>query len=153
MATPSKILVSACLLGQKVRYDGRDARPEADLLARLQAEGRVVTLCPEVAAGLPIPRPPAEIRDGRVVEADGTDRTDIYDKGARLALELCRKHGISVAILKENSPSCGSRTVYDGSFSGALIPGSGRTTRLLRLNGIQVFSELEGTAALEAMEG
>lgn len=147
-----KVLVSRCLLGHPVRYDGGASGP-FDLLARWQAQGRVVALCPEVAGGLPTPRPPAEIPGGQgaevlagrvpVVDVTGADVTRAFMAGAEVALQLVRRHGIKVAILKANSPSCGNLETYDGSFSGVRVVGEGVTAALLRREGVQVFSELQ----------
>ncbi|EKT4467192.1 DUF523 domain-containing protein [Pseudomonas putida] len=156
----AKVLVSACLLGQPVRYDGRDSG-HPDLLQRWQAEGRVVALCPEMAGGLPTPRPPAEIPGGQggavldgqaqVVTVAGSDVSAAFLTGARQALALVRQHGIRVAVLKSGSPSCGNRLTYDGTFSGVKVAGEGVTTALLRREGVQVFSELELDAAQRAL--
>jgi len=138
-----KILVSACLLGEKVRYDGEDSH-QTGLLETWQAEGRVIPLCPEVAGGLPVPRAPAEIQpDGRIINIEHEDVTDAFERGARKALELCRKHEIQIAILKEGSPSCGSSLINNGNFDRTKVSGQGITTRLLEANHIQVFSENE----------
>ena len=157
-----KILISACLLGQRVRYDGDGARSGHELLARWEREGRLVPICPEVAGGLPVPRPPAELRGGdggdvlagsaQVVTAAGADVSPFFRSGAQAALALAERHGIRVAVLKERSPSCGSRFVYDGSFSRTRVPGQGVTAALLREHGIRVFSEeeLESAAAYMA---
>ncbi|MEH6629465.1 MAG: DUF523 domain-containing protein [Halopseudomonas aestusnigri] len=145
----SKILVSACLMGKPVRYDGNYAFKELDQLTQLQKEGRVVLLCPETAAGLPTPRPAAEIKQGQVVTSDGQNITDAFITGAHKALQLCQTQGIKLAILKENSPSCGSKFIYDGSFSGTRIKGSGKVTDLLRAYGIKVFSEEDIAEALQ----
>ena len=128
-----KILVSRCLLGHRVRYDGGSHGP-FDLLERWQAQGRVVALCPEVAGGLPTPRAPAEIPGGRgalvlegqapVVTVDGADVTGAFVRGAEQAMALVDRHGIRLAILKARSPSCGNRENYDGSFSGLRVPGN-----------------------------
>ncbi|MGE7993804.1 DUF523 domain-containing protein [Pseudomonas sp. NPDC089554] len=157
-----KVLVSACLLGQPVRYDGR-ASGHPDLLQQWQAEGRVVPLCPEVAGGLPTPRPPAEIPGGQgaqvldgqaqVLTVVGEDVSAAFLSGANQALALVRRHGIRVAVLKAGSPSCGNRLTYDGTFSGAKVPGEGVTTALLRREGVLVFSELELDAAEAALAG
>ncbi len=144
-----KILVSACLMGKPVRYDGNYAHKELDLLTKLQKDGRIVLLCPETAAGLPIPRPAAEIKKGQVVTSGGQDMTGIFITGAQKTLQLCQTQGIKLAILKENSPSCGSKFIYDGSFSGTKIEGSGKVTDLLRAHGIRVFSEEDLAEALE----
>ena len=152
-----KILVSRCLLGQRVRYDG-GAHGPFDLLERWQAEGRVVPLCPEVAGGLPTPRAPAEIPGGqgaRVLDGelpvmtDGSeDVTAHFVAGARIALELVAAHGIRMAVLKARSPSCGNRENYDGSFSGTRVAGEGVTAAALRRAGVEVFSEQELDAAV-----
>ncbi|MCZ4281215.1 DUF523 domain-containing protein [Kiloniella laminariae] len=136
-----QILVSACLLGQAVRYDGRYASRGHKRLLDLQAAGLIVTLCPEMAAGLPVPRPPAEIYRGQVLSDQGENLTDTFDRGAEIALKLCQNKKITMAILKENSPSCGSSFIYDGQFKGNKIRGAGKVTDLLRTHGITVFSE------------
>ena len=147
-----KILVSRCLLGHRVRYDGGASGP-FDLLEQWIAEDRVVPLCPEVAGGLPTPRAAAEIPGGQgaqvldgtaaVITTDGEDVSAQFLDGARQALELVQKHGIRVAVLKANSPSCGNRLTYDGTFSGVKVSGEGVTAALLTRHGVQVFSELE----------
>lgn len=160
-----KILVSRCLLGHAVRYDG-GAHGPFELLLRWQAEGRVVALCPEVAGGLPTPRPPAEIPggqgtavlDGRVSvhTVDGADVGAQFLAGATAALALVREHGIRLAVLKARSPSCGNLENYDGSFSGRRVAGEGVTAALLRRAGVQVFNEeqlAEAQCALLALEG
>lgn len=139
-----------------MRYDGRDSNVGSELLTRLRAQGRVVTICPEVAGGLPIPRPPAEILGGdghdvlageaRVLTATD-DVTDAYVTGARRALELAQQHNIKVAILKARSPSCGVRQIYDGTHSAQLRDGAGVTAALLREHGIEVFDEEQLTEA------
>lgn len=159
-----KLLVSRCLLGEAVRYDGVASGHFSSLL-RWQAEGRVVALCPEVFGGLPTPRPPAEIPGGQggqvldglgaVIARDGTDVSAAFLRGAQEALRLVRKHGIQLAVLKARSPSCGNRETYDGSFSGRRVAGEGVTAAALRRAGVQVFSELElaeVAAALATLE-
>ncbi|RMH61721.1 MAG: DUF523 domain-containing protein [Zetaproteobacteria bacterium] len=145
-----KILVSACLLGEKVRYDGADCAQQG-LLQKWQREGRVVPYCPEVSGGLEVPRPPAEIEGGdaegvlrgerRVLRHDGKDVTHAFIAGAERALADCWRHQIKIAILKEGSPSCGVCEVRDGSFSGRRVNGQGVTARLLARHGISVFHE------------
>lgn len=147
-----KVLVSACLLGQRVRYDGRDARAPSAILDRWAEEGRIVPFCPEVAGGLPTPRPPAEIQggDGAVVLAGRArvatrteDVTEFFVAGAEAALAAARAQGVVAAVLKERSPSCASRSLYDGSFAGRLRPGRGVTAALLASEGLRIFSEEE----------
>jgi uncharacterized protein YbbK (DUF523 family) len=140
-ADPVRVLVSACLLGQPVRYDGQSKGIVSDWLSALGAEGRVLAFCPEVAGGLPTPRPPAERQDERVVTASGLDVTTEFERGAELALALCQAQGIRFALLKEGSPSCGSGRIYNGHFEGVSVVGEGKTTALLRRHGIAVFSE------------
>jgi uncharacterized protein YbbK (DUF523 family) len=146
----SKILISACLLGQPVRFDGQSKFVENTVLQQWNNAGRLVPVCPEVSGGLPVPRPAAEIQGsaddvlagmGHVTTKDNGDVSQFFLCGAQHALKLCRQHNIRIAILKENSPSCGSTHVPDGSFSGKIIPGEGVTARLLRQNGIRVYSE------------
>ena len=131
--------VSACLCGFPCRYDGK-SKPDERIKA-LYEEGRALPVCPEKLGGLTTPRTPCEIINGRVVSSDGEDRTNEYLLGSQRVLELCKKHGIKKAILKQNSPSCGSTHIYDGTFSGTLIEGEGCLTALLRKNGIEVTGE------------
>jgi uncharacterized protein YbbK (DUF523 family) len=156
-----KILVSRCLLGHRVRYDCGASGP-FDQLAAWQAEGRVVAVCPEVAGGLPTPRPSAEIPGGQgmdvwegraqVLTADGEDFSEAFLDGARQALALVQRHGIRIAVLKANSPSCGNLLTYDGTFSGVKVTGEGVTAALLKRHGVQVFSELELAEAVVALD-
>jgi uncharacterized protein YbbK (DUF523 family) len=159
VAAMERILVSACLLGRPVRYDGTGRRSDDALFQQWRREGRLVPVCPEVTGGLPVPRPPAEISGGRgadvldgrarVLTRDGEDVTRHFVAGARHALDQARACGAKIAILKENSPSCGSLGVYDGTFSGTRISGEGVTTALLERHGIEVFAEdaIEAAAA------
>ena len=148
---PPCLLVSACLCGQTVRYDGRGCLVPAIRL--LVEEGKALPFCPECAGGLPVPRLPAECRSGRVVRSDGEDCTAAFEEGARRALAFCREWGLTAAILKEDSPSCGTHRVYDGSFSGRKTEGMGLTAHLLMQAGIPVFCEQEWEAALRIGEG
>ncbi|MCA2230145.1 DUF523 domain-containing protein [Nonomuraea aurantiaca] len=147
-----RILVSACLMGRRVRYDGGAKTSVDALLAAWREEGRLVPFCPEVSGGLPVPRPAAEIEGGaggaavlsgeaRVLASDGSDVTAEFVAGARAALEVARSSGIRVAVLKEGSPSCGALAVYDGTFGGRRVPGQGVTTALLEEHGVRVFTE------------
>ena len=146
------ILVSACLLNHFVRYKG-DGNPCPILLEAL-AKGhgeRLLPFCPEVAGGLPTPRHPAEIQGGTgadvlqgtamVVNKQGEDVTSAFVEGAKKCAALCQEKGITVAILKQRSPSCGSRAVYDGTFCGKTIAGQGVTAALLTSMGIKVYGE------------
>jgi len=133
------ILVSACLLGVRCRYDGA-SRPLPGIEKLMETE-TLIPVCPEQAGGLPTPREPCEIRDGRAVTASGRDVTEIYERGAAEALRLARLYGCRTALLKERSPSCGCREVYDGSFTKTLVPGMGFTAALLAQNGVAVYGE------------
>ena len=147
-----RVLVSACLLGEKVRYNGADAASASAILEGWRAEGRIVAFCPEVAGGLGVPRPAAEIRGqdggavldgtGHVVTVAGEDVTPAFRRGAELAVEAALAQGARLAVLKEGSPSCGSGTIHDGSFTGGRKPGPGVTAALLERRGLRVFSEL-----------
>jgi uncharacterized protein YbbK (DUF523 family) len=152
-----KILISACLLGERVRYHGGDATLSDPILDGWRREGRLVPFCPEVAGGLPVPRPAAEIQgpggaavltgEGRVVTSGGSDVTEAFLAGARGALEVATRHGARVAVLKEGSPSCGTREIYDGTFTGRRRAGGGVTAALLAENDVRVFDERELEAA------
>lgn len=135
------ILVSACLLGIGCRYDGKHKANEA--VTALTERFNLIPFCPEIYGGLPTPRTPSERIGDRVMMADGRDVTQNYQKGAEEALELCRIYGITTAILKERSPSCGKGVIYDGSFSGTLTDRDGVTAELLIANGIRVLGESE----------
>ena len=147
----SMVLVSSCLLGEPVRYDGAGAAASHPVLERWLAEGRVVSFCPELAGGLGVPRPPVELQGGgggealegraRVGGAGGEDVTAAFIAGALAAVELCRRRSIRVAVLKERSPSCGGAWIHDGTVSGRLGPGQGVAAAALRAAGIDVFSE------------
>jgi uncharacterized protein YbbK (DUF523 family) len=136
-----KILVSSCLLGQPVRYDGQSKGLASNMLTQWLQEKRVVAFCPEVAGGLPTPRPPAEINLEKVIAVTGEDVTDEFQLGAEKALALCKSQQIKFALLKESSPSCGRNTIYDGSHRGVKVAGMGLTAEKLVKAGIQVFSE------------
>ncbi len=136
-----KILVSACLLGERCRYDGM-SKPESDIIA-LEGRHELIPVCPEVLGGLQTPRAPAEICGSRVINSEGKDVTAQYSLGAQKALEIALENGCTLAILKEKSPSCGKGRVYDGSFSRSLKVGDGITAALLISNGITVIGESE----------
>ena len=161
------ILVSACLLGQRSRYHGGSAFCKNAILERWMSEGRVVAICPEVAGGLPTPRPPSEIAQAaggalvlagsaRVVEKTGRDVTTEFVMGARQALAVAKQRGIRLAILKEGSPSCGSGYTHDGRFVGVHTSNPGVTAALLLQEGIRVFSETqldEAACFVDRLEG
>ncbi|WP_312332215.1 DUF523 domain-containing protein [Acinetobacter variabilis] len=144
-------LISACLLGHKVRYDGRDCLGK-ELVDHLLPD-QYVTICPEVSSGLPIPRPAAEIQGGtglevlkglaQVTDIQGRDVSTAFIQGAYAALKLAQKFQVTHAVLKANSPSCGSKLIYDGSFTGNKIQGDGVTAALLKQHGMEVMTEDE----------
>ena len=142
------VAVSWCLCGRECRYDGT-AKTDAQAMAL--TEKGALCICPEVMGGLPIPREPAEIVGGdgydvldggaKVITVSGKDVTAEYIAGAEAALRLCRENGVTLALLKANSPSCGCDCIYDGSFTGGKRKGDGVTAALFKRNGIAVTTE------------
>ena len=140
-------IVSACLIGEKCRYDGSSCTDKR--LKEMYEKGKLAAVCPERDAGLGTPRSPMEIEGGdgadviegraRVVSKEGRDFTQEFIEGAKAALEAAKKHGAKRAYLKSCSPSCGCGRVYDGSFSGKLCKGDGVTAAMLKKNGIMVI--------------
>ena len=147
-----KILISACFLGYKVRFDGKDNLHDHPRLHKLIQKGCVISICPEVAGGLSTPRPPAEIKGDRVITTTEKDVTNEYQQGAQKALKLATHHGIKVALLKAKSPSCGNTHIYDGTFSRTLKEGMGITAKLLTDHGIRVFNETQIDEALDYLD-
>ena len=137
------ILVSACLLGESCRYDGK-SKPCERVIA-LKDTYNLIAVCPEVMGGLPTPRVPSEICGARVLMKDGRDVTENYNRGAEKALEIARENACTVAVLKEKSPSCGSGLIHNGLFDGGLVEGDGITAQLLKKAGIRVLGESEIT--------
>ena len=134
-----KVIVSACLLGDNVKYNGKNNKNDA-LIAFLK-DKEVIKVCPECLGGLKVPRIPSEIQGNRVINKDGEDVTNNYMDGAEKTLKIAKDANIKVAILKKNSPSCGSKKIYDGTFSNTLIDGEGITAKRLKDNGIVVLDE------------
>lgn len=150
----AQILISACLLGAPVRYDGASKPSAHALIERLRDQGSLLPICPELLGGLSTPRPAAEIvgpgsgdavLDGsaKLLTAQGEDVTQAFIQGAQRALAFVQARNITTAILKAKSPSCGSSQIYDGSHSAQLIDGQGVTAALFRRHGIKVFHEGE----------
>lgn len=149
----TKILVSACLMGFKIRYNGQDKPLIAEALARWQQEQRLVVHCPELAAGLATPRLPAELVGGggqealngmaNILESDGTDVSQHYLLAAWLALKTAQDSRCQLALMTDGSPTCGSQKIHDGSFQGITQPGMGVAAALLRQHGIEVYAETE----------
>ncbi len=146
------LMISACLLGENCKYNGGNNALPSEILAALKARFRLLPVCPERDGGLPTPRLSSERRGERVVNLAGEDVTEAFRRGAELALAAARREGCGLALLKERSPSCGSGVVYDGSFSGTLIPGDGVTAELLKQNGLAVYSETGIDALMENSE-
>lgn len=143
------IIVSACLCGMNTRYDGENNSNEK--VKKFLKAGKAIAVCPEQLGGLCTPRPPHEISGGdgktvlegnaKVLTKDGIDGTSYFIKGAEETLKIALEFGVTSAILKAKSPSCGFRKIYDGSFSKSLIEGNGVTAELLKRNGIKILTE------------
>ncbi len=134
-------LCSACLLGIECRYDGKSGLNEK--VIKLAKREILVPVCPEQLGGLPTPREPIELRDGKAITKSGKDVTEKLKRGAQQVLKLVKLFGIKEAIMKQGSPSCGCGRIYDGSFSGTLVEGDGVTAALLKKNGVKVISDEE----------
>ncbi|WPX09681.1 DUF523 domain-containing protein [Anaerocellum danielii] len=130
-------LISSCLIGLNTKYDGENNLRE-EVVERLKNEYILIPICPEQLGGLPTPRNPCEIKNGRVIDIEGRDFTDNFYKGAYEALKLAKFFDVQIAFLKSKSPSCGCGKIYDGSFSGKLVEGNGITTVVFMQNGIKV---------------
>ncbi|MPS61984.1 DUF523 domain-containing protein [Acinetobacter sp.] len=145
------LLISACLIGEPVRYDGRSCLHTR--LQQLFLNKKAHALCPELLGGFSTPRLPAEIVGGtgqdvldgkaKITDSSGLDVTELYLKGAYRTLEIARQIQATCVVLKENSPSCGSQKIYNGTFQGERITGVGITTALLQRHGFKVISENE----------
>ncbi len=140
------LLISACLMGVRCRYDGGTQR--LDCLDALMARHVLVPVCPEVLGGLPTPREPSEIVGERVLARTGEDVTAAFAQGAEEAVRIARLSGCTCALLKERSPSCGCGEVYDGTFSGGKRPGDGMTARRLMEAGVRVIGESQAKELL-----
>ena len=135
------ILISACLLGMSCRYNGEgQIIPGTD---KLMEKHHLVPICPEIYGGLSTPREPSEIKNGRVISKSGNDLTEYFERGAEEILALAKLYHCKYAILKERSPSCGYKEIYDGTFSGKIINGNGILAALLLKNGIVIIDETE----------
>lgn len=145
------ILISACLLGIRCRYDGAGKYDAS--IERLMEKHHLIPVCPEIYGGLPTPRAPSERAGDRVVSKEGRDVTAAFQKGAEETLVLAKLFQCQYAILKERSPSCGHGEIYDGTFSGKLAKGSGVTAELLAKNGIKVLGESQIEVLLDMEDG
>ena len=148
----TKVLISACLMGERVRYDGSSRPVFHAVLDQWQADGRVIAQCPETLGGLLVPRPAAEIEagfdgkdiyheQGKVITKQGHNVSQYFVRGARRIVELVKENNIKVAILKANSPSCGNEKIYTGTFERQLRDGQGVTAAALTEAGVKVFNE------------
>ena len=141
------ILVSACLCGKNCKWDGGNNKNQRvlDYMESMKGRAEFHEVCPEQMGGLPTPRPASEIRveDRRVVNTEGVDVTEEFERGAELALQVAKEFGCTLAILKERSPSCGCHGIYDGTFSKKIVEGMGKAAELLNANGIRVIGESE----------
>ncbi len=137
-----KILISACLLGQNVRYDANhNSILQNPLIKRLLDQDILIPVCPEVDGGLPIPRLPVELIGKKAIDSQGNDKTKNFTDGANKSSQLALKYNINIAIMKAKSPSCGKGKIYDGAFNKKLINGDGITVKALERAGVKVFSE------------
>lgn len=150
-----KVLISACLLGDKVRYDGRHNLLDHPVIERWRKQGRLVTVCPETLGGLPTPRPPAETQTRfpiLITTSSGEDVTPEFLSGAEKTLELAHRHDCCCALMKARSPSCGNQEIYDGSFSGTLTSAPGVAAGELIRHGLPVFNELQLEQLIQFVE-
>ena len=138
-----KVLISACLAGINCKFNGENNLLDSGVLDEISKKYHLLFICPEVFGGLSMPREPAEIKDGLVVTKTAKDVSENFKFGAEICLKIAKLNGCKKAILKARSPSCGSGQIYDGSFSKKLIFGDGVAAKLLKENGILVFSEDE----------
>ena len=141
-----KLLISSCLLGENVKYDGSNNGLSKDILDKLKEKYELFSFCPEVAGGLPTPRIPCEIISQnplKIVNKNNEDKTIEFVNGANKTLELCKKEGIKIALLKANSPSCSNSFIYDGTFNSIKIKENGVTTKQLKNHNITVYNETE----------
>lgn len=136
-----KYAVSKCLAGYNCKYNGGN---NLELkIKELEKNNGIIYICPEVFGGLPIPRIPFELIDGKAINKEGVDVTDMVLNGCYKALEMIKENGVTKVILKESSPTCGVNYIYDGSFSHTKIKGCGLLTKLLKENNIEVISNEE----------
>jgi len=144
MSQQEKILVSACLAGVNCRYDGKN-NDNIKIKKLIESGKDIIFVCPEQLGGLSTPRVPAELIGDKILDKTGKDVTSNFQKGAEETLKIAKMFNIKFAILKAKSPSCGSKQIYDGTFSDTLTKGEGVTTTLLKKNGIEIINEYEIT--------
>ena len=134
-----KLLISACLLGRNCKYNG--GNNYTPLTEALKERYELVPVCPECLGGLPIPHEPSERVGDRVLSKSGADVTAAFQRGAEKTLALALQHGVKKAVLKERSPSCGCGSIYDGTFTGTVVPGNGVAAELLLSRGVVIYGE------------
>ncbi len=134
-----KLLISACLLGRNCKYNG--GNNYTPLTEALKERYELVPVCPECLGGLPIPHEPSERVGDRVLSKSGADVTAAFQRGAEKTLALALQHGVKKAVLKERSPSCGCGSIYDGTFTGTVVSGSGVAAELLLAHGVEIYGE------------
>ena len=144
------MLISACFLGLDCKYSGGNNALGDKVIAELMEKYRLMPVCPESYGGLPSPRLPSERVGERVLAKDGADVTEQYKKGAAAALRLAKLFGCKIALMKERSPSCGHDSIYDGSFTGRVVPGDGVAAELLKQNGVTVCGESDVVRLINA---
>lgn len=142
--------VSSCLAGCKCTFRGSDNLIE--IIKDMVDHNKAIMICPEVLGGMTIPRAPCEIKNGRVIDINGQDRTAEYQLGAMKSMEILKQHNVDVVLLKAKSPSCGKNYIYDGTFSHTVVNGDGITCQLLQEHGIIVFNEDEIDKFLKYIE-
>ena len=137
-----RLLISSCLYGQNVRYDGGNSL--INEIDQLNEKFELIPFCPEVQGGMVVPRMPCEIVSStpfKIENEYGVDTTHFFMDGAMQALHICNENNIKAVLLKSKSPSCGNEKIYNGKFDGTLINGIGVTAQLLISNGFKVFNE------------
>lgn len=135
------VLISACLLGVDCKYNGSNNKLDDEIIHSLKVKYNLIPVCPEIMGGLPTPRNPVEIKDGKVFDYDGEEFTEEFEKGSDEVVKLAKLYNPTIAILKENSPSCGSNYIYDGTFNNKKIKGMGITARKLSEEYVRLFNE------------
>ncbi|MFQ9980877.1 MAG: DUF523 domain-containing protein [Finegoldia magna] len=135
------VLISACLLGVDCKYNGSNNKLDDEIINLLKEKYNLIPVCPEIMGGMPTPRNPIEISDGKVFDNDGVEFTKEFEKGSDEVLKLAKLYDATIAILKENSPSCGSNYIYDGTFNHKKIKGKGIAALKLSKENIKLFTE------------
>lgn len=135
------VLISACLLGVDCKYNGSNNKLDDKIIHSLKEKYNLIPVCPEIMGGMPTPRNPVEITDGKVFDYDGEGFTKEFEKGSEEVVKLAKLYDATIAILKENSPSCGSNYIYDGTFNHQKIKGMGIAAHKLSKENIKLFNE------------